>query len=54
LLLPQTCLCIPGEEEMEVFAATQYTDNDQTAIAQVLNIPQKKYENKVWANVSTI
>jgi hypothetical protein len=40
---------------MEVFAATQYTDNDQTAIAQVLNIPQKKYEIKTkFGPVSTI
>ncbi|CAB4021615.1 xanthine dehydrogenase oxidase-like, partial [Paramuricea clavata] len=35
------CLCIPGEEEMEVYAATQYTDAAQMAIAQVLNIPEK-------------
>jgi hypothetical protein len=28
---------------MEVFAATQCTTNTQTAIAQVLNIPLKKY-----------
>ncbi|XP_046849634.1 xanthine dehydrogenase 1-like isoform X2 [Xenia sp. Carnegie-2017] len=34
-------LCIPGEEEMEVFAATQWIENTQAAIAQVLNLPQK-------------
>jgi xanthine dehydrogenase molybdopterin-binding subunit B len=35
-------MCVPGEEEIEVFAATQFTDNTQTAIAQVLNMPQKR------------
>jgi xanthine dehydrogenase molybdopterin-binding subunit B len=38
----QACLCIPNEEEMEVYAATQFTDITQMAIAQVLNIPEKK------------
>ncbi|XP_028415709.1 xanthine dehydrogenase-like [Dendronephthya gigantea] len=35
------CLCIPGEEEMEVYSAAQFTDNTQKAVAQVLNMPQK-------------
>ncbi|XP_028399776.1 xanthine dehydrogenase/oxidase-like isoform X2 [Dendronephthya gigantea] len=36
-----TCLCIPGEEEMEVYASTQSTENTQTAIAQFLKMPEK-------------
>ncbi|XP_028411467.1 xanthine dehydrogenase/oxidase-like [Dendronephthya gigantea] len=34
-----TCLCIPSEEEMKVYAATQSTKTTQMSIAQVLNIP---------------
>ncbi|XP_028395681.1 xanthine dehydrogenase-like [Dendronephthya gigantea] len=35
-----TCLCIPSEEEMKVYASTQSTETTQISIAQVLNIPQ--------------
>ncbi|CAB4031501.1 indole-3-acetaldehyde oxidase-like [Paramuricea clavata] len=37
-----TCLCIPGEEEMEVYAATQNINGTQVAIAKVLNLPAKR------------
>nr|CAD7570668.1 unnamed protein product [Timema californicum] len=43
----QTCLCVPIEDGMDVYPATQWMDLVQVAISEALNIP----ENRININV---
>ena len=38
----QTCFCIPTEDGMDVFSATQHMDHIQITLADVLNIPSNQ------------
>lgn len=38
----QSCLCIPSDEGLDVYSATQWLDHVQTAISESLNMPQNK------------
>lgn len=38
----QTCICIPREDGIDVYAATQFTNGVQGAISAVLGIPSNK------------
>ena len=36
---PQTCICIPTEDGMDVYAATQWVQHTQNATAAALGLP---------------
>ncbi|RZF41173.1 hypothetical protein LSTR_LSTR016213, partial [Laodelphax striatellus] len=40
---PQTCLCIPKEDGIEVISSTQWPHNVQSAVSVALGIPTNKY-----------
>ncbi|XP_055621822.1 uncharacterized protein LOC129765481 [Toxorhynchites rutilus septentrionalis] len=39
---PQTCICVPAEDSMDVYSSTQWVDQCQVAIALALNIPEHR------------
>ncbi|KAJ8676452.1 hypothetical protein QAD02_012239 [Eretmocerus hayati] len=44
---PQTCVCIPVDNGMEVFSSTQWLDFTQTSIACILGVPTNSITVKV-------
>lgn len=41
----QTCICIPKEDGMDVFSATQFMDNVQVAVAAALGMTNNRFKN---------
>ena len=44
---PQTCVCIPIEDGLNVFSATQYIDATQMAVADALKLPNNAINMEV-------
>jgi xanthine dehydrogenase/oxidase len=38
----QTCVCVPNDEGMDVYSSTQWIDNTQVAISDVLGVPENR------------
>lgn len=48
---PQSCVCIPTEDGIDVYPASQWIDLAQTSIASCLGVPNNRYDRKLanWA-----
>lgn len=40
---PQSCVCSPTEDGINIFASTQWMSCIQGAVSEVLNIPENRY-----------
>ena len=38
----QQCLCVPNEEEIDVFSSSQWSDTVHVAVSEVINVPENK------------
>lgn len=45
----QTALCVPSEDGVDIYAATQWITLVQESVATVLGFPQNRYLRKIYA-----